>query len=225
MTAWQSVVIEPVKNMLSRAGEFIPTLVGVLLIFVVGWIIAKAIQGIVTKILKAVKLDNIAEKAGIQNFLLKGDIRYSLAELVGVLVYWLAMLIVFVAALNAFNLTIAAQLLDKVVLYVPNVIAAIFILVIGMFLATLVGTVVKTAAANTGISQSKLLSQIVQVVIVVFAIAIALEQLQIGTAIVALSFNIILASVGIAISLAFGLGCKDIAGRAVQDFLDKLKKK
>ena len=222
---WQSVILDPVKNMLSRAGEFIPTLLGVALIFIVGWIIAKAIQGIVTKRLKAVRLDSIAEKSGIQNFLLKGDIRYSLAELVGVLVYWLAMLIVFVAALNAFNLTVAAQLLDKVVLYVPNVIAAIFILVIGMFLATLVGTVVKTAAANTGIGQSKLLGQIVQVVIVIFATAIALEQLQIGTAIVALSFNIILASFGIAIAIAFGLGCKDIAGHAVQSFLDKLKKK
>jgi len=128
-------------------------------------------------------------------------------------------------AINAVGLTIAADLLNKVVLYIPNVIAAIFILVLGMFVATLMRNIVQTAANNAGLSQSKLLSKVVEVVIVGFAVIVGLEQLNIGIRITELTLAIILGSLGLGLALAFGLGCKDIAGRSVNDLMEKLKSK
>jgi small-conductance mechanosensitive channel len=128
-------------------------------------------------------------------------------------------------AINAIGLTIAAELLNKVVLYIPNVIAAIFILILGMFVATLLRNIVQTAANNAGLSQSKLLSKIVELIIVVFVTIVALEQLNIGIRITELTLSIILGCIGLGIALAFGLGCKDIAGRYVSDLIEKLKTK
>lgn len=221
---WETIIIEPTKAMLTRASVFIPILVGVILILVIGWIIAKLLQQLITRALKAVQLDNISEKAGLADILARGDVRYTLSELIGVIVYWLAMLIVLVTAINAIGLTVAAELLDKIVLYVPNVVAGIFILVIGMFLATFVAGLVRTTAANAGIGQSKGLAQITQVTIIIFAIIVALDQF-IRTDVLKSSLNIILAAIGLGLALAFGLGCKEIAGRFVSDLIDKARGK
>jgi len=97
--------------------------------------------------------------------------------------------------------------------------------VLGAFLARAVGNVVQAASANAGIKESKFLAKIVEVAIIIFALAITLEQLNIGKSIVGLAVNIILASLGLGFALAFGMGCKDIVGKAVADWIDKLKSK
>lgn len=221
---WQTIILEPTKAMLIRAGAFIPILVGVILILVIGWLIAKVLQQLVTRGLKAIQLDNIAEKGGLADILAKGEVKYTLSELIGVIVYWSAMLIVFVTAINAIGLTVAAELLDKIVFYIPNVVAGIFILVIGMFLATFVAGLVRTTAANAGIGQAKGLAQITQLVIIIFAVIVALDQF-VRTDVLKNSLSIILAALGLGLALAFGLGCKDIAGRFVSDLIDKARGK
>ena len=221
---WQTIILEPTQAMLTRAGLFIPMLLAVILILIIGWIIAKALQQLVTRGLKLIQLDNISEKAGLADILAKGEIKYTVSELIGVIVYWLGMLIVLVTAINAIGLTVAAELLDKIVLYVPNVIAGIFILVIGMFLATFVAGLVRTTAANAGIGQAKGLGHIAQVVIIVFAIIISLDQF-IRTDVLKNSINIVLATIGLGLALSFGLGCKEIAGKFVADLIDKVRGK
>ncbi len=225
MSAWQLVIIEPIKVMLIKVGNFVGALIGVLLILIIGWLIAKVVQNIVVRFLKAVNLDSISEQLNIDKFLAKGGIKYTLSELLGVLCYWLTVLIVLVVAINAVGLTVAADLLNKIVLYVPNVIVSIFILILGMFVSIFLSTIVQTTATNAGIEYARLLGKVVQVAVVIFAIAIALEQLNIGSTIIALAVNIILASLGLGLALAFGLGCKDIAGKTVSDFVEKLKRK
>ena len=222
---WSYVIMESVREMLTRVGGFLPKMVGVLIILLVGWGIAKLIETFIVRVLKLVRLDTLSEKSGTSNFLAKGGIKYTLSEVIGVLVYWIIILIVFVTALNALQWTVAAQLLNTVVRYVPNIIVAIFILVIGMFASTLLGTIVRTAAVNAGVAQARMLSQLTQAVVIIFAAIIALQQLQIQTGIILNVINIVLASLGLALGLAFGLGCKEIAGRFIEDIVDNLKKK
>jgi len=225
MSSWQVVLLEPARTVLAQIGQFLVNVLLVIVILIVGWIISKIIRGIITKALRAVKLDDLSDRIALDTLLEKGGITYSLSELIGVICYWLALLVTFMVAINAVGLTIAADLLNKVVLYIPNVIAAIFILILGMFVATLLKNIVQTAANNAGLSQSRLLSKIVEVIIAAFAIFVALEQLKIGIRITELTLSIILGAVGLGLALAFGLGCKDIAGKYVDDLIDKLKKK
>lgn len=225
MGNWQGSIVDPAKVVLAQIGQFIVSLLVVLIILIIGWLISKLIKAIVTRLLKAVKLDDLSKKIELDSILAKGGISYSFSELIGIICYWLALLVTVVAAVNAGGLTIAAELLSRIVLYIPNVIAAIFILILGMFVAKILNNIVKTAANNSGLSQANLLSKIVEVAVMIFAIAIALEQLKIGANIIAFSINIVLASVGLGLAVAFGLGCKDIAGKFTADFLEKLKAK
>lgn len=222
---WTFIVMESVREMLTRVGGFIPKLLGILVILIIGWLIAKIIEAFLVRALKLIRLDTLSEKSGTSNFLSKGGIKYTLSELIGILVYWIVLLIVIMTALNAMQWTVAAELLNRIVGYIPNIIVAVFILVLGMFVSTLLGTAIRTAASNAGITQARLFGQIAQVVVIIFAVIIALQQLKVETVLPLNVINIIVAAIGLAFGLAFGLGCKDIAGKATAEFLEKLKKK
>ncbi len=218
------VVADPVKAMFIKIWSYIPALAGAIVILVVGWLIAKLVEAIVVRVLKAVRLDMASDKAGISNVLAQGEIRLTLSELIGAIIYWLVILVVIATALNALNLSIAAELISRLVGYVPNILGAVFILVLGSLLANFIATIVRTSANNAGIRKANLLSQLTQTVIVVFAVIIAIEQLKIASALIILSVNVILISIGMAIAIAFGLGCKDIAGKFISDLINNLKK-
>lgn len=224
MSDWQAVLLEPAKAVLAQVGNFLISVLLVLVILLIGWLIAKLIKAIVTKVLRTIKLDELSDRIELDKVLEKGGVTYSLSELIGVIFYWVGILVTFVVAINAVGLTVAADLLNRIVLYVPNIIAAIFILVLGMFVATLLSNIVKTAANNAGLSQAKLLGRLVEVAVIIFAIAITLEQLGIGAKIIELTVSIILASLGLGLALAFGLGCRDMAEKYVSELINKMKK-
>lgn len=225
MGNWEVVLIEPAKNVISQIGQFLVNVLLVIVILIVGWVISKLIKTLVTQGLRAIRLDQISSRLELDDLLAKGGISYSLSELMGVICYWLALLVTIVVAINALGLTIAADLLNRVVLYIPNIIAAIFILILGMFVATLLRNIVQTAANNAGLSQANLLSKIVDIVIIIFTVAIALEQLNIGAKIIELITTVLLGSLGLAVALAFGLGCKEIAAKFVSELLNNIKSK
>lgn len=225
MSNWQVVLLEPAKTVLSQISQFLVNVLLVVVILLIGWIIAKIIKTLVTKVLRAIKVDQLSDQINLDSVLAKGGISYSLSELIGVICYWLAILVTFVVAVNAIGLTVAADLLNRVVLYVPNIIAAVFILILGMFVATLLSNIVKTAANNAGVSQAKLLGKVVEVVVIIFAVAITLEQLGIATKIIELAITVVLASLGLGLALAFGLGCRDLAAKYISELIESLKSK
>ena len=224
MSGWQTILVEPAKAVLSQIGQFVINVVGVVIILIAGWLISKGIKTLVTRVLKTLKSDQLSESIGLENLLEKGGIASSFSELMGAICYWLALLVTIVVAINAVGLTVAATMLNNVVLYIPNVLAAIFILVLGMFIATFLKNLVQAAAINAGLSQAKLLAKTAEAVVMVFAIIIALEQLNIGAKIIELAISIVLGAIALAVAIAFGLGCKDIAGKAISDLIQKLKK-
>ena len=225
MVDWQTTVVEPVEQMWVSVLGFMPTLISVLLILIVGWMLAALIQKVITRFLKLARLDTVSEKIGIANILTKGDINYTLSEIIGVMIYWLLMLVVFLMAVNALQLTVAAELLHGVILYLPNVIASVFILVLGIFFASIVANTVRTTAANAGIQQARSLGQFTQVIIVIFTIMESLNQLKIDTTILQLFVKAALAAVALGAGLAIGLGCQGIAGKYVGQFIDSFRSK
>lgn len=225
MDEWRSILVEPAKTVLSQVGVFLANILLVLFILLVGWLVAKAVRIVVVRVLKVVKVDSLSDRIELDKLLEKGGIVYPLSELLGLVVYWIGLLISFVVAINAVGLTIAADLLNRVILYIPNIIAAIFILILGMFVATLLRNIVRTAATNTGLLHAQLLAKIVEVVVIIFAVTMTLEQLGIRATVIELSISIVLASFGLALGLAFGFGCQDLARKAMSDLIDKFRTK
>jgi len=224
---WQMVLIEPVKSMLVRIAQFIPDLLAALVIFFVGWLVAKLIKTLVTKFLQLVKLDLAAEKAGVTDFLVKGEIKSSVSEILGAVAYWVVMLIVLICVVNVLGLRPAVDLLNAVIQYMPSVIAGVIVLVLGALFASVMSSLIQTALANAGIAAARTIAEVSKYVILVFAVVVALDKF-IGSVIIQSFFNIVLATIGLtlalAVGLAAGLGGKDSVGKLIAEFINKLRK-
>lgn len=213
------------QSMFDRVMGFMPTLLMVVVILFVGWLAASLFQKAITRFLKLARLDTVSEKIGVANVLTKGDINYTLSEIIGVITYWILMLVVFMMAVSVFQLTVAAELLNQVILYLPHVIASVFILVLGIFFASVIANTVRTATATAGVRQARMLGQFTQVIIVIFAILESLKQLMIDLSIIELLIKAIFFALALGAGLAIGLGCKDIAAKYVGQLLDSFKSK
>jgi small-conductance mechanosensitive channel len=218
---WNNLIAEPVRQMLTRILAYLPILLGALIILIVGWLVAKAIRGIINWLLKVVRFDTLADKAGITEVLRKGDLKTTAREVLSGIVYWLIIIMVLVMTVDALGLPKASDVLASLFAYVPNVIAALLVLVVAMFLASFVSGIVRTAAGNANLPKPEIFAGISRWAIIIFAVTIALEQLGIAPLLVTAAFNIILGGICLALALAFGLGGKDAAAK----YLEELKKR
>ncbi|MHC4185845.1 MAG: mechanosensitive ion channel family protein [Planctomycetota bacterium] len=218
---WENFVVEPVREMLTKIMGYLPTLLGALLILVIGWVVAKTLRRIVDRVLKAVHFDKLADKAGISQILNKGGLQTSAVEVVSALVYWLVIMMVLVMVVNALGLPQASNVLESLFAYIPSVIAALFVLVVGMFLANFVSGIVRTAAGNASLPRPEMFAAVSRWAIIIFAGTISLRELGIGTLLVTTTFNIILGGVCLALALAFGLGGRDAASRYIAEWHQK----
>jgi hypothetical protein len=200
------MLIEPARALLAQVGAFLPRLALALLVLIGGWMLAKVAMFAVVKALRAINFNVLTERAGMDGFLQQGGIRTDTTDLFGLLVYWLVILAALVIGCNGLGLTYITELLGRVVLFVPKVIVALLILIFGAYFARFVGGAVAAYCRNVGIQDADLLSRLAQYAIVTFVVLIALDQVDVGGAIVRQSFLIILAGIVLALALAFGLG-------------------
>ena len=222
---WKAILWDPVSGIFTRAVNFLPTLISALAVIIIGWFVAKAIQKITSKVFSWLKLDMLSDKSGLSNLLSKGGIKQTFSQLLSVLLYWFVMLLVFISALNILQLNVLAQLMDKIIFYIPNVIAAVFVVVVGMYLASFLSGLVKTAMRGIGVQEAHFLGNLTRGVVILFALVISLQQLRIQAGILSFALQVSLGSIGLAIGLAFGLGGKETASRILEEWREKVRKK
>ena len=217
---WDAILLEPIRVFFDQLVGFLPNLLAVLAILIVGWIVARLIKTGLVRLLGAVKADSVAERIQLAEMLARGGIERTFSQLVGALAYWVVMLVVLVAALNALQLTATAELLQRLVGFLPTIVTAIVVLILGILAAGFLGATVRAVASNSGIAQAQVLGQFAQIIVIIFAVVVALQQVQVQF--VGDAFLIILAAISFGLALAFGLGCKDLAGRWMSDLVDRI---
>ena len=213
----QEIIRDSVAAFLEGVGDFLPNILAAILILIIGWLIARVFRGAVRRGLQLIKFPTIAEKAGIDGFLQTGGVKQASTDLVAVLVYWLVMLMVLLTTVNALRLEVASQLLNEILLYIPNIIVAVIVLVVGLYAANFVAGLVRTAAANAGIAEAEVVAVVARYALIIFTFAIALNQLRIGEDIVANGFLILFGAACLAGALAVGLGSRDVVARYMED--------
>jgi len=209
------VVLDSLRTFLTELGAFLPRLIGALAILIAGWIVARLFRAGVSKGLHAIRFDELAKKSGIDDALRAGDVPLTLNGVLSGLVYWFVMLVALLAAINSLGLTIASDLFSQIVLYLPNVLVAVVILVVGALFAKLVRGVVGTYVSSAQIDGGRVISAIAYYAILVFAVFVALQQLKIGQDMLLAAFRLSFGAVALALALAFGLGGKDWAARVI----------
>lgn len=210
------IVLESLRSFLTQLGGYLPRVLGALLVLFIGWIVARWVRVGVGKLLKLIKFEMVSEKSGIDEALKQGGVQLTLNGVIGGLMYWLVMLVALLAAIDSLGLAVASDVLNRVVLYIPNVVVAVLILVFGALFANLMRGIVNTYLASAQVSGATLISTVAQYSILTFAAAVSLVQLGIGVALVTSAFQIAFGALCLALAIAFGLGGRDWAARFIE---------
>lgn len=225
VTGWLDTTIIALKNLWLGFIDFIPNLIGAIIVFLIGWLISIAVGKLIAEILKRIKFNRIFEKGGWKTALEKAEIKVDASSFIGAIIKWV-LLIVFLAAaveILGFN-QLTVFLTQKVLPFLPNVVVAAFIFVVAVIIADILEKVVRAAVEGAKVGYGQLVGAIVRWSIWVFAILIILSQLGIGETFMADLFRGIVVMIVLAIGLAFGLGGKDVAAEILQDLRNKLRR-
>jgi small-conductance mechanosensitive channel len=193
----------------------LPALIGALVILIIGFIIAKVLQGIVTRVLQSMGFEGWMESGGIKQFFDRSQTNQTPLSILGKLIFWLVFFIAITMAVDTLGISAISDVLAQFIAYIPQIIAAILILVLATLLANFVAGIVR------GATGSNVIGSVAQYGIIVFAAFAALTQLGIAEGLIAPTFLILLGSVSLAAAIAFGLGGQGVARQMVEDGYEK----
>jgi len=217
---WDTI-LEPLRRLADVMNENWTNILATLLLLIGGWILARAIRLLLVRGLRIARLDLVAEKAGIEEFLRKGGIKQDSVELLGALVYWISIIILFITVMKVWEIEVGLS--TTLVPFLPRIFVALVILILGLYIASFVGDMVRIAAANAEVMYARLLGQVFRYVLVVFVVLTSLQQLGIETELISWGFLLILGSLCLGMGLAVGLGAKDVVGRKLEEWVEKVE--
>ena len=204
------IVIDALTKIFTDIVNFIPNLVNGLIILLVGYLIARLVRWMFAASLRRLRFDPLVERTGITGSLRGLGIKTPLSQIVAQTVYALLLLSFFITATRLMGLEAVARLLEQLLNFLPNIIAALIIFLLGGIVAQFVGNLVTAAATGAGLSGPGRLGRLVQYLISVFVVVLALGELGVDTAILVTTLTILIAAFGLAIGLALGLGARGV---------------
>lgn len=215
------ILIQPLQEVVQKLVAFLPSLLTGIVVFAVGLVLAWLVKLLVIRIIRLLKLDAAFARSGVTEALQRMAVKDTPAKLVGRMFFWLVALIFFVLALSVMRVPVIDQLLERFLLYLPNIFVALVVLAIGWFLGNFLGRATLIASVNAGFKAAGPLSKGTKGIILLFAFVMAFEQLGIGRSTVIAAFTIVFGGAVLALALAFGLGGRDLA----RTFMEKRFKK
>ncbi|MEO8681462.1 MAG: hypothetical protein ABI665_20610 [Vicinamibacterales bacterium] len=196
----------------------VPDLAMALVLLIAGWLVAKLMRRLALRLLRAARVDELAERLGFEDFLVQGGVEATTVTLIAGAIYWLILAGVFFTLLDALGLRAAGLLLERLVSFIPNLLLAVGVLVFGSLLARIIGALV---FSNIGSSAAEPVGALARYALLVFVFVMAAEQLAIRTDVLVSAFQIAFAAVCLAAALAFGLGGRDWAEKVISRYTRK----
>lgn len=212
--AWKQALNE----FLDGIASWLPSLIGALLLLLVGWLVASLAGAVTRALLRRLGLDRLSERTGTSRLLVDMGLDASASRLLGRLVYWTVLLLFILASAEALGLVGVTATLSILVAYLPNVIAAALILILGTLLARVVGDAVGALAVQSGISGGAALGQATRYTLLALTIILALDQLMIQSSLLVAVAIVLVAAIALALALAFGLGTRELASNIMAGF-------
>jgi len=221
---WAETTNYALQNLWQAFLNFIPTLIGAILVFIAGWFIAIGVGKLVAEILKRIKFNRLFEKGAWKAALEKAELEITPSEFVGAIFKWVLIIVFLQVAVGILGWIQFAVLLDKVIGYLPNVIVAALIFVVAVIVADITEKVVVAAAEGAKFAYTHLAGIIVKWAIWVFAILAILRQLIIVPELVDTLFNALVYGTVAILVISFGLGGKEVAAEIRQDIKNRIKR-
>jgi hypothetical protein len=220
-----ATVSDTFSNISTRLGVFTPRLILAVIVLVIGWVIALVFGNIVATIVQSVGFDSLSRRIGLTRLLESGGIEKSVSAIIGQIVTWILVLVVFMSAAEVMGMDAVRMFLNSLLNYIPNAISAAATLLIGLILANFLSDTVRHAAQAGGLGHTSVLTVVTRNAIIVFTIVAVLAQLGIASDIMRALLYGLIAMVSLAGGLAFGIGAQGTAKRAMERLETELKSK
>lgn len=202
-------------NGISSLGEnllmYLPSLAAALFLMVVGWYLAKTVSRLTAGLLNKMGVNKLAQTLGLEEALHKARINKEPADIIGLLFFWLILLLFLITAVETMGLPRLSLALDDMVGYLPKVLISIFILVVGLFVAQALRGVVETASTSMGLEYGRNLGSLAYGIVFIIVLSLAIGELDIEILLLNAIIIIVLAALGLAAALSLGLGTKALS--------------
>ena len=225
ITDWGSAMMTSLAAALAMFLSAIPKIIGFALIVVAGWLLSSLVERGIAAILRAVRFNDLATRSGLADFINKMGTGTDSSGMIGIVAKWFIRLIALVVAFDALGLPAVSEVLRDLLLWLPNVVVALVVLVIGGLAAKALSNLVRGAMAEAGLTNSNLLAKLAGALVWAFAIVVAVNQIGIATTLVNTLFMAFVGAIALGLGLSFGLGGRETAGRLVNQWYEKAREK
>lgn len=197
--------------------QFVPAILAAAIIFVIGWIVGMILAKVIEQVVDVLRIDDALKASGVSEAVKDAGFNLHAGRLLGGLVKWFIIIVFLMTALEVLGLVRVTIFLQQVVLvYLPQVIVAVFIIILAAIVAEVVRNLVVGSSRAAGVKQAHLAGAVAKWAIWVFAVLAALNQLGIAAAFWQTLFTGIVVALSLAFGLAFGLGGKEAAARTIE---------
>ena len=220
ITNWSEALMASLAGAATLFFAAVPRLIGFAVILIVGWVIAAVIEKAVVAVLRAVRFNVLAERAGVAGFLQKSNVQGDAAGTIGIIARWFIRLIALVVAFDALGLVAVSDILRQLLMWLPNLVVALMVLGVGGLAANALGNLVQGAATEGGMARPLLLANAARYAVWALAVMVAINQLGIATALVNILLTAVVGAMALALGLSFGLGARDTAAAIVRKWYE-----
>lgn len=218
---WITVTVSSLQNLWMGFVNVLGDIIGALVVFLVGLIVASGLGAFVKKAIDLVKLDSLLRSLGVEKFFDRAGIKLDSGKFFGKIVYWFIVIVFLLAASDIIGFTAFSEFLRDVLLYVPNVIVAILIMLAAIILANFLKSLVLSSVKSAKLKGYKFLGSLTWWAIIVFGLLASISQLGVAKDIINTLVAGVIAMIALAGGLAFGLGGKDYAAYLVSRLKDQ----
>jgi len=224
LSSWQAALVTAWGEVWISFARILPGILGSIIIFAIGLILAFWVKRLTIKFLKLIKFEKLSAIIGIEKYLVKAEIKLTFTELIAAIFEWIVILVFFLAVVDILGLSSVSLVLARVLGYIPNVLAASLIFAAGYFVAGLVDTLVRGALVSVDHELAKPVGKFARGIILVIAFFAAFDQLQIARGLISTFFQGLTYTIVLIVGLSVGLGSKDLVARILNDWYEKIKK-
>jgi hypothetical protein len=218
---WSDAITNSMAQALSLLLAAIPRIIGFIIVVAIGWFIAALIARAVSALLRSIRFNDMADRSGFAGFVANTGVETDSSGFVAEIAKWFVRLITLVVGFDALGLPAVSDVLRQLLLWLPNLVVAIAVLIFGGLAANWLAGLVRGATAKADLGNPDLLAGIARVAVWAFAVVIAVNQVGIARDLVNILFMAIVGALALALGLAFGIGGRDTAAEVVRNWYDR----
>jgi hypothetical protein len=213
--------LERLRETFAQLADVIPAMIGALIILFAGYLLAKLIEQSAERLLHRIRLNQALERGGVMEAVERGASHFNPTKVVGKTLFWILMFAVIMVAATALGLESLAGVFTELVGYLPSLMSAIVIMIVGIVLGRFTGGLIMASAG--AVQGAPTLARVGRLGVVMLSVFMALQELGIATEIVTTAFAILFGAVAFGSALAFGLGNRELAGQITREWYNRYR--